>query len=373
MTRKPLFSPWLYNYVVEPALAEKSGFIVSGQDFLWTERGLIRVAELCPDDSIVGIDREGKTSWSSIVILDLEKKSTIIRITTDSNECLLAPDCEVFTVEGIKKVADLSVGDVVETANIPIEILQKLDSNTLQVFEFADHEIAIDERLGYILGTQIRSKRYPDKVVFDHLLLDGEKYYMLASICNDIRKTSGIGGKISYVYARRRIRFDSRLLAQLCEAIWKTKGIAIELRKSPPKVMHAFVVGILDTILQRNKIETPPTFFSTIEYQGELRRFILNVLRLYRVIPFRMHCVPQGDGSISFRCSINTSDLSKLGLKFITMEIPPTPPEGRSISFSVVRNMSRLRGTTIYLSVPEPHWSPIVDLTPLHRHAFEKC
>lgn len=338
---------------------------------MWAERGLIRVAELCPDDNIVGISREGKTSWSSIAIPGFKEKDRIIRITTDSNECLLAPDCEVFTVEGIKKVSSLSVGDLVETANIPFEILERLDMNPLQLVQCGDREIAIDEKLGYVLGTQIRSKRDPDKVVFDHLVLDTEKYYLLASLCNDIRKTSGIGGKISYVYARKRIRFDSWILVQLCEAIWKTKKVAIELRKSPPKVMHAFVAGILDMILQRNKIETPPTFFSTTGYHSDLRRFILNVLRLYGVIPIRTHCVPQQDGSISFKCSINTSDLSKLGLKFITMKIPPTLQEAKAISYSTVRNISRFRDTTVYLSAPEPHWSPIVDLAPLHRHAFE--
>jgi hypothetical protein len=349
---------------------EKSGFLVSGENFVWAERGLLRVAELCLDDNIVGISREGKTSWSSITIPGFKEKDEIIRITTDSNECLLAPDCEVFTVEGIKKVSSLSVGDLVETANIPFEISETLDRNALQRVQCGDREIAIDEKLGYVLGTQIRSKRDPDKVVFDQI--DTEKYYLLASLCDQIRKTLGVGGRISYVLPRRRIRFDSWILAQLCEAMWKTNKVAIELRESPPRVMHAFVAGILDMILQRNKTETPPTFFSTTGYHGELRRFILNVLRLHGVIPVRMRCVPQQDGSISFKCAINTSDLSKLGLRFIrTMEIPSTLQEAKAISYSTVRNISRFRDTTVYLSAPEPHWSPIVDLTPLHRHAFK--
>jgi len=357
--------------VVEPALDEKSGFLVSGENFVWAERGLLRVAELSSDSNIVGINHEGKTSWSSITIAGFKEKDGIMRITTDSNECLLAPDCEVFTaLEGIKKVSSLSVGDLLETANIPLEISETLDRNALQRVQCGDREIVIDEKLGYVLGTQIRS-RDPDKVVFDHLVLDAEEYYLLASLCNDIRKTSGIGGKISYVYARKRIRFDSWILVQLREAIWRTKKVAIELRESPPKVMHAFVAGILDMILQRNKTETPPTFFSTTGYHGELRRFILNVFRLYGVIPVRTRSVPQQDGSISFKCSINTSDLSKLGLRFITMKIPPTLQEAKAISYSTVRNISRFRDTTVYLSAPEPHWSPIVDLTPLHRHAFE--
>jgi hypothetical protein len=356
--------------VVEPVLDEKSGFLVGGENFVRAERGLLRVAELSPDDNIVGISREGITSWSSVTIADFKENGNIMRITTDSSECLLAPNCEIFTVEGIKRVSGLSLGDLVETANIPFEILEMLEKKALRSIQFDDHEITLDEKLGYVLGAQIRSEGYRDRVVFDQI--DTEKAYLLASLCDDIRKTSGIGGKIFYVRGGKRIRFDSWILAQLCEAIWKTNKIAIELRESPPRVMHAFVAGILDMILQRNKIETPPTFFSTKGYDGELRRFILNVLRLYGVIPARMHCVPQKDGAISFKCSINTSDLSKLGLRFIrAIKIPPTLQEAKAISYSAVRNISRFRDTAFCLSAPEPHWSPIVDLAPLHRHALE--
>lgn len=356
--------------MVEPALDEKSGFLVSGENFVWAERGLLRVVELCPDDNIVGISPEGKTSWSSITIAGFKEKDGIMRITTDGNECLLAPNCEVFTVEGIEKASSLEVGDLVETANIPFEILEMLEKKALRSIQFDDHEITLDGKLGYVLGAQIRSERYRDRVVFNQI--DSEKAYLLASLCNDIRKTSGIAGKIFYVQGGKRIRFDSWILAQLCKAMWKTNKVAIEIRESPPIVMHAFVAGILDMVLKSNKRETPPTFFSTTGYHGELRRFILNVLRLYGVIPVRMHCVPQQDGSIFFKCSINTSDLSKLGLRFIrAMEIPPTLQEAKAISYSAVRNISRFRDTTVYLTAPEPHWSPIVDLTPLHRHAFE--
>ncbi len=360
----------LNNCVVEPALTKKSGFLLSEKNFVWAERGLLRAAELCPNDDIVGFNGEGKTSWSSITIAGSQKKGEILRITTDSNECLLAPDCEVFTVGAIRKVSSLEVGDFIETANIPFEILEMLEKKALRSIQFDDHEITLDDKLGYVLGAQIRSERYRDRVVFDQI--DTEKAYLLASLCNDIRKTSGIRGKIFYVQGGKRIRFDSWILAQLCDAMWKTNDVAIEIRESPPRVMHAFVAGILDMILQRNKAETPPTFFSTTGYHGELRRFILNVLRLYGVIPVRMRCVPQQDGSLSFRCSINTSDLSKLGLRFIrTMEILPTLQEAKAISYSTVRNISRFIDTTVHLSAPESHWSPIVDLTPLHRHAFE--
>lgn len=357
--------------MVEPALDEKSGFAVSGENFVWTERGLLRVAELCPDDNIVGISGEGKTSWSSITIAGFKEKSQIMRITTDSNECLLAPDCEVFAIGIIKKASSLEVGDFVETANIPFEVLEMLEKKALRSIQFDDHKITLDEKLGYVLGAQIRSERYRDRVVFDQVI-DAEKAYLLANLCAQIRKTLGIGGKIFYAQGGKRVRFDSWILAQMCKTMWGANSVSEEIRESPSIVMHAFVAGILDMVLQRNKSEKPPTFFSTTGYHGELRRFMLNVLRLYGVIPVRMHCVPQQDGSISFKCSINTSDLSKLGLRFIrTMKMPPTLQEVKAISYSVVRNISRFRDTAFYLSAPEPHWSPIVDLAPLHRHAFK--
>jgi hypothetical protein len=350
-------------------MVDKSGFLVGGENFVWAERGLLKVNELHPNDNILGISREGKVSRSSLNIVKT-RQGKIIRITTDSNESLLASDCEIFTVEGIRQASGVSIGDLVETANIPLEILETLDRKALQSIQFDEHEIKLDEKLGYVIGSQIRSKRFGHKVVFDKI--DTEKAYFLATLCNDIRKTSGIGGKIFYVKGGKRIRVDSWILAQLCGAIWKTNKVSTEIRGSPAAVMRAFVAGILDMILQTNKAETPPTFFSTSAYESELRRFILNVLRLYGVIPVRVHCVPQQDGSTFLKCSINTSDLSKLGLRFIrAINIPPIPQEAKAISYSTVRNISRFRDTVFYLSAPEPHWSPIVDLTPLHRHTFK--
>jgi len=126
-------------------LVSKSGFAISGDNFVWTERGLLKVTELSPDDNIMGINRVGKTSWSSITLVKT-KKGKILRITTDSNESLLAPECEIFTVEGIRQASNVSIGDLVETANIPLEILETLDKKALQSIRFDDHKIELDEK-----------------------------------------------------------------------------------------------------------------------------------------------------------------------------------------------------------------------------------
>jgi len=329
----------------------------------------MKISELCPNESILGISREGKTSWSPMDIVKT-KQGRMTRLTTDSSETLLAPNCEIFTVEGIKQVSAVSLGELVETANIPTEILEMLDKKVFQSIQVDDYEIKLDEKTAYVIGAQIRSRRFPFKVVFDQI--DPEKAPLLARLCSDIRKTSGIGGKIFYVKGGRRIRFDSWILAEVCGEMWKTNKVSAKIRESPAGVMHAFVVGMLDMILQKNSAETPPTFFSTASHDSELRRFILNVLRIYGVIPPRMSCVTQQDGSTSFRSSINTSDLEKLGLRFIrAMKIPPALQETKAISYSAVKNILHYRGTLCSLSTSESHWSPIVDLTPLHRHTFQ--
>lgn len=351
-------------------MVNKSGFAISGENFVWTERGLLKVTELSPDDNIMGIDRVGKISWSSLTIVKTER-SEILRITTDSNESLLAPKCEIFTVEGIRQASNVSIGDLVETANVPLEILETLDGKAMQSIRFDDHEIELDEKLSYVVGAQIKSKRKQERIIFDQI--DTEKAYLLASLCSELRKTPGIGGRIFYVRGGKRIRFDSSIIAELCEEMWKTNNVAVEIRKSPASVMHAFVVGMLDMILQKNKAESPPTFFSTSAYNSELRRFMLNVMRLYGVIPARIRCISKRNGLTYFKCSINTSDLSKLGLKFIrAIKVPRTMRETKAISYSTARNISRFRDKIYYLSTPKPHWSPVIDLTPLHRHAFKR-
>jgi hypothetical protein len=346
---------------------DESGFLVGSESFVWTEKGLLKICEVSGDDKVLGIGSDGKHCWASLN-LEKAKRGKVIRLTTDSSETLLSPNCEIYAIEGIRKVSAMTKGVIVETANIPSAVIEELAKRTPCSIQINECSIEINERLGYLMGAQIRAKRYYNKIVFDQIEID--KAYIVASICNDVRKFLG-GGKIYYVAGGKRVRFDSPILAEICGEVWKTNKILTEIRESPPVVMQSFVAGILDMILQKNSAESPPTFFSTSEADSELRRFMLNVFRLYGVIPARMNIALQQDGSISFRCSINTLDLAKLGLNFIKrIRIPLILQETKSISYSFVKDVSSFQGKIFYMSTQEPHWSPIVDLVPLHRHTL---
>jgi hypothetical protein len=343
----------------------ESGFLLGSESFVWTERGLLKICEISQKDRVLGIGSDGEHSWSSLNFKKV-KRGRVIRLTTDSSETLLSQTSEIYSIEGIKKVSMIINGVIVETANIPPQALDIFSKKTTySSVKIGEHSIEINEKLAYLIGAQIKAKRYSDKIVFDQLEIN--KAHCVASICNDVRKSLG-EGKIYYVAGGKRVRFDSTILARICGEIWRTHKVPTEIRESPHLVMHSFAAGILDMILQKNSAESPPTFFSTFEVDSELRRFLLNVFRLSGVIPAKMRRVFQPDGSISFRCSINTFDLTKLGLNFIRgIRIPLILQETKTISYSLVKALSSFQGEIFYMSTQEPHWSPIVDLLPLHR------
>lgn len=194
--------------------------------------------------------------------------------------------------------------------------------------------------------------------------------HVVASICSEVRKTFG-GDKIYYVAGGRRVRFDSTILASACKELWKDYNILFAIRHSRPSVILSFASGVLDMILQKNAHENPPSYFVTDGQVSELRRFLLNSIRLSGVIPAKMHTAAHQDESIFFRCSVNTADLARLGLNFIRgMTGREGLQEIKPISYSSVKHISSVQGKLLYLSTEEPHWSPIVDLLPLHRQMF---
>jgi hypothetical protein len=349
------------------AMDGKSGFVVGSEGYVWTERGLLKVSEI-RDDIVLGIDCNGRHSWSNIHCIKT-KKAKLIRLTTDSSETLLSNNSEIYTIDGIKRASNINNGVLLETANIPSDVFNKLNT---EISSFAvrvgERTIEINEKISYLMGAQINAKRYSDKIVFDRLEVN--KAHIVASFCDEVRKSIG-GGKIYYIGGGKRVRFDSAILASSCNDLWKSYNILYPIRHSRSVVIMSFISGVLDMILKTNNAENPPTYFATNEDQSEFRRFLLNGLRLSGVIPVRVHTAFHQDGSIYFKCSVNTADLAKVGLNFIrgfTVQTPSQEP--KSISYSAVRHISSVQGKLSFISAEEPHWSPILDLLPLHRHAF---
>jgi hypothetical protein len=130
----------------------------------------------------------------------------------------------------------------------------------------------------------------------------------------------------------------------------------------------------LDTIICFSEFEDPPTFFITLARQSEFRRFIVNCLRLFGIVPTKTYVFHPSHGLTYVKIYLNPQDLRELGLKFIRVKDIPRPidsQKGKPMSYCMIRSIAEFQGKLFSLIEPELHWSPIVDMTPLHRHVLE--
>jgi len=344
------------------------GFLVGGESFVWSHRGLLKIRELRPDDSILGIDEKGRPCWSTISNgIRKYGRTRIFRITTDGNEVWLSEGCEAYTIEGIRKASGLSKEALLETFNIPEETRVFLEGREPAYVMTDAGPIVIKEKMAYLLGTQIKSRKYEHKVIIDGL--NPDYAYILAKLCSEALREQFIRGKIYYVAGGKKVRIDCEALASICSSI-SERNIPLSVRQSNATTLKEFLCGILDAILYLDEAETPPTYFQTFGVQSELRRFIFNVLRLYGIIPAKTYVIHPSEGLTYMRTFINISDLSRIGLRFIRSKeiIKEVKPPIKKMSYSAVRNVVKFNDVAYYLLEPKLHWSPIVDLTPLHRH-----
>lgn len=140
----------------------KSGFLVGSEGFIWTERGLLKTGEITKDDKVLGIGSDGRHSWSSLNRIKT-RKSKLVKLTTDSSETLLSKDSEIYTVEGIRKISSVNNDVLIETANIPSEVVDRLNGDLpLVSINIGECKIEINEKISYLIGAQIKAKRYSD-------------------------------------------------------------------------------------------------------------------------------------------------------------------------------------------------------------------
>jgi len=345
------------------------GFLVGEESFLWTRRGLLKIRELEHADLVLGIDSKGKPSWSALSHRR-HGKDQILRITTDGSEAVISVSSEVFTVSGIKRASNLVKGEILETYNIPRQVREMLDTK----YKHADSEVGplkLDSKLGYILGTQIRSRKFKNKIVISGI--NPEHAYMLANLCHDTLREQYVNSKIYYTRGGKRVRIDSPILADICSGISES-SIPLTIREAPSSTLQGFICGILDMILYRSEAEVPPFYFITLAKHSEFRRFIFNILRISGVIPAKTYVIRPKTGLAYFKTFINTSDLFRLGVKFVRSEkkVVRKKADFKPISYSSVRGMSQFRGDVFYLTEPQLHWSLVVDLVPLHRQVLKE-
>jgi hypothetical protein len=347
----------------------ETGFLLSGDSFVWTRRGLPKVSELKPGDVLLGI-KSGKPSWS--IIPSVSKRQgldRLLRITTDGNEILVSKLCEVFTVSGVKRASELSVGEILETFNIPQEIQESMNDGKPVFVESEVGPLRIDGKIAYILGTQVKSPKFEGKVIIRDL--NPNHAYEVAKLCSEALKEQFIRHKIYYVAGGKKVRVDCNALAEACREITET-NIPRFIRESNTTVLRHFLTGVLDTIICLSEFEAPPTFFITLAKQSEFRRFIVNCLRLFGIIPTKTYVFHPSQGLKYVKTYVNPQDLCQLGLRFIRAKEGPriVSQRGKAMSYCTIRDIAEFQGKLYSLLEPELHWSPIVDMAPLHRHVL---
>ncbi|MEM2112222.1 MAG: hypothetical protein QXX08_10180 [Candidatus Bathyarchaeia archaeon] len=349
----------------------KAGFLLCGDGFVWTPHGLSKVSELKLGDLVLGI-KSGKPSWSPIPSVSKRPGfDRLLRVITDGNEVLVSKLCEVFTVGGVRRASELSMGEILETFNIPQEIQEAMNDEKPLFVSSEVGPLRIDSKVAYILGTQVKSPKLEDKVIIRDL--NPNHAYEVARLCSEALKEQFIRHKIYYVAGGKKVRVDCSPLAEVCREVTET-NIPRFIRQSNTTVLRHFLTGLLDTIICFSEFEDPPTFFITLARQSEFRRFIVNCLRLFGIVPIKTYVFSPSHGLTYVKTYISPQDLRELGLKFIRVKDAPRPidsQKGKPMSYCMIRSITEFQGRLFSLIEPELHWSPIVDMTPLHRHILE--
>lgn len=348
----------------------ETGFLLSGDSFAWSPKGLLKICELKPGDRLLGI-KAGEPSWS---VLRLVKRkpgiNRMLRITTDGNELLVSKLCEVFTINGVKKASDLSVGEILETFNMPSEIQETIGNMDPIFVESEEGPLNIDGKIAYILGTQIRSPKADGRIIIQGL--NPGHAYEVAKLCSEGLKEQFVQHKIYYADGGKKIRVDCNALAEACRDI-SQDNIPRFIRESNAVVLRHFLSGVLDTMICMSEFESPSTFLITLEKQSEFRRFVISGLRLFGIIPAKTYVFRVSTGDTYVKTYVNPQDLRLLGLRFIRTKDEPRQgfsQKGKAISYCTTRSISQFNGRLFSILEPEMHWSPIIDMTPLHRHSF---
>jgi hypothetical protein len=348
----------------------ETGFLVSGDSFVWTPKGLTKITELKPRDKVLGL-KSGNPFWSIIdTVCKKPGQSRLLRIATDGSEVLISKNSEVFTVSGVKKASELSIGQMLETYNIPQEIRESVNDGRPIFVQSEIGPLRIDSKIAYVLGTQVRSPKFEDKVIIRNI--DPNHAYEIARLCSEALKEQFISHKIYYLGGGKKIRIDCEALAEACKRI-NEKNIPQFIRQSNTTVLKYFLMGVLDTILCVSEVEDPPTNFITQARNSEFRRFILDCLRVFNIIPIKSYIFHPSPALTYVKTYVNPQDLRQLGLKFIKVKEGPRQmvyDKRKTMSYCTIRGINEFQGKLFSVQQSELHWSLIVDMTPLHKQVI---
>lgn len=331
-------------------------FPAYGEGFLWTRRGLVMVNELKREESVFGVNSKGSYSWEAVSRSGKIKTGEFRRIITDQGESVIAKESWIFTTRGLMRARDLSAGVVTELVGIPKNFRESLEvTDRLTVCDSRGNDYEIDQGLAYVLGLQKRVRKL-DKNKVRFLGFDEKHAIKIARCASDwlsqYRKHDHvrIGGN--------RVIVRSELMTELCR-LYETVPPPLAVRCSP-SLLASFLVGFFESSVWVNRYEDPPFYFQLPV--SEQTRFIIIALRLFGIVPAKIHVLGVEEGAIVVNIFIKETDFDAV------VKDNFDSVKGKIRNYSYVRNILGIRGDTFTVEIRsrDEHWSPIVDLMPIH-------
>jgi len=332
----------------------------------------MKIAELNAQDCILGLDTYSNICWEEVPTPPrVVSNGSFKRVLTEVSELLLPEESKVGILGDVKSVADLTLDD-------RIEIFDREDGFRL-VFEHLsnrklskarcmnERKVELNHAVAYVLGTQILCKRYENKVVMS--IRNEKRWKELAGIFKEALDKSGFYGEVYYA-----TRLGSRALINsigftrfVNEFLSDEARVPHEIRCSRAEVLLEFFRGIFDsTLCTAGK---GIARLSTASIQDEIRRFVFNIAKLLRIVPYDIKVLSPTDSRRRIWISFRNSDLADLDLRNIETTYSQTRsiPETRK-DYAPVKRIDTFRKKDVYfLPSRSTHWTPVVDLALVHH------
>jgi len=357
-----------------------TGYLLCEDSYVWTKRGLLKVKELLPSDSVLGLDLEKrKVVFEKMRSKPVELKSNrSVRITTDVNELVLPENSEVYTVKGKIRALNITQGVMVDIFYRPqiFEFLRNLyKSNPLASMKIGDRRIIITKNIAYMLGTQAIVPRLTrHKLVL--YLKSGLNYAKVCKILKHALTELKTPHRIYYRptdYRKIVIYDDSqeKFLIRMILSLFRNYDVPKVIRISPTIVIQQFIEGLLDS---RAKISKGSLIKLHIPAPlDRIRRFIYSGLALFDVQPRYTYVNKPKRGLKSFSLYFALPKKRPFELKSLALSSTSLAIRTREDMkvYSQVKHAVRLRRQQFIVPRIREHWDIITDLVPLHYQTIE--
>jgi len=369
---------------------EVVGYILCGDSYVWTKRGILKVQELEKTDCVLGLDVEKREPTFQELAFQPEELDGdhSIRIISDANEILVPEQTKLYMIGGKTVASNVVEGEQLDIFYRPktFNMLNDLYcANEKQHLHIDSRRISITENFSYLMGTQaVAQKWVMHKIVM--LLESEENWRKICAILKEAFREIGLRHeydyKIFYRSDRKKIivmdessdGFIPRMISQIFEpesnddlARTRPQKMPLVLRLSPTNIYRQFMEGVLDS---RAKVSKGGLLkFYTFARDDEVHRFVLMVLTLFNIQPrYSFFNEPEwGFATINTYLALPKEHIFDLkSLALASQDLLRHRKKDEVTLYSTVKNVARVRRSHYVVHSPKEHWDIIADLTPIH-------